>query len=172
MIFSLNGHERMPLEKVFKERMVEKTEAIAMERPIEELGHQGTSEQHDRQYSVAQAYHAVEQLPTNSSVLLAEQVMTAPVVTSTPEMRISDALQNVMTFFSLPPQETAMKHQDSERTFKDPVCGMEVSRLSAVEAYDYQGKTYYFCSGHCREVFEAEPEKHLRHHRQHGVKRK
>lgn len=62
-----------------------------------------------------------------------------------------------------------MKHQDSERTFKDPVCGMEVSRLTAIETYDYQGKTYYFCSGGCREAFETEPEKYLRHHRQHGM---
>lgn len=63
-----------------------------------------------------------------------------------------------------------MKHQDTERTFKDPVCGMEVSRLTAIEECDYQGKTYYFCSGGCRVAFEVEPKKYLRHHRQHGVK--
>jgi len=63
-----------------------------------------------------------------------------------------------------------MKHQGSERTFKDPVCGMEVSRLTAVEEMDHQGKTYYFCSGNCRQAFEAEPENYLRRHRQHGVK--
>jgi YHS domain-containing protein len=63
-----------------------------------------------------------------------------------------------------------MKHQGSERTFKDPVCGMEVSRLTAVEEMDYQGKTYYFCSGYCRQAFETEPENYLRRHRQHGVK--
>lgn len=34
-----------------------------------------------------------------------------------------------------------MKHQDSEITFKDPVCGMEVSRPTAIEDCDYQGKT-------------------------------
>jgi YHS domain-containing protein len=45
-----------------------------------------------------------------------------------------------------------MKHQGSERTFKDPVCGMEVSRLTAVEEMDHQGKTYYFCSGNCRQA--------------------
>lgn len=63
-----------------------------------------------------------------------------------------------------------MKHQDSEKTFKDPVCGMELSRTTAIEAFEYQGKTYYFCAGVCREAFEAEPEKYLRHHRQHGLK--
>ncbi len=63
-----------------------------------------------------------------------------------------------------------MKKQDNERNFKDPVCGMEVSRLTAIEEMEYQGKTYYFCSGGCREAFEAEPEKYLRQHRQHGMR--
>ena len=65
-----------------------------------------------------------------------------------------------------------MKHQDDESAFKDPVCGMEVSRLTAIADMDYEGKTYYFCSEGCREAFEAEPEKYLKRHRQHGVKQK
>lgn len=65
-----------------------------------------------------------------------------------------------------------MEHQKNERSYKDPVCGMEVSRLTAVEEAEYQGKTYYFCAGICREAFEAEPDKYIHHHRQHGVKQK
>ncbi|MCO6411222.1 MAG: YHS domain-containing protein [Thiogranum sp.] len=65
-----------------------------------------------------------------------------------------------------------MKHQDDERTFKDPVCGMAVSRLSAIATTDYEGKTYYFCSGGCRDAFEAEPGKYLKHHRQHGLEQR
>ena len=61
-----------------------------------------------------------------------------------------------------------MKHQDDERAFKDPVCGMEVSRLTAIAETGYEGKTYYFCSDACREAFEAEPGKYVKHHRQHG----
>lgn len=49
---------------------------------------------------------------------------------------------------------------------------MEVSRLTAIVDMDYEGKTYYFCSGDCREKFEAQPEKYLKHHRQHGVNQK
>ena len=60
--------------------------------------------------------------------------------------------------------------QNNEPVFKDPVCGMEVSRTTAIEECDYQGKTYYFCAGSCREAFEAEPEKYIQQHRQHGVK--
>lgn len=65
-----------------------------------------------------------------------------------------------------------MKQQSNERSFKDPVCGMEVSRTTAIEECVYQGKTYYFCAGTCLEAFEAEPEKYLRQHRQHGIKKK
>jgi len=65
-----------------------------------------------------------------------------------------------------------MKHPNNEPSFKDPVCGMEVSRLTAIDECDYQGKTYYFCAGSCRETFEAEPEKYVGHHRQHGLKLK
>lgn len=35
-----------------------------------------------------------------------------------------------------------MKQQSNERRFKDPVCGMEVSRTTAIEEFIYQGKTY------------------------------
>ena len=63
-----------------------------------------------------------------------------------------------------------MKHQGNERSFKDPVCGMEVGRMTARDAFEYQGKTYYFCATTCREAFETEPEKYIRHHRQHGLK--
>lgn len=65
-----------------------------------------------------------------------------------------------------------MKRQRNERSFKDPVCGMEVSRTTAIDEFVYQGKTYYFCAGICRQEFEAEPEKYLRHHRQHGIQQR
>lgn len=62
-----------------------------------------------------------------------------------------------------------MKQQGNARSFKDPVCGMEVSRKTAIEESVYQGKTYYFCAGSCRAAFDAEPEKYLKPHRQHGM---
>jgi len=65
-----------------------------------------------------------------------------------------------------------MKHQSSERIFKDPVCGMEVSRMTAIEELVYQGKNYYFCARSCLEAFEAEPEKYIPQHRQRGIKQK
>lgn len=65
-----------------------------------------------------------------------------------------------------------MIRRDEEKAFKDPVCGMEVSRLTAIAETDYEGKAYYFCSAGCLEAFEAEPGTYLKPHRQHGVKQK
>jgi Cu(I)/Ag(I) efflux system membrane fusion protein len=45
---------------------------------------------------------------------------------------------------------------------KDPVCGMEVDPKApdAIKT-EHHGKTYYFCSDHCKKSFEANPEKYL-----------
>jgi YHS domain-containing protein len=43
----------------------------------------------------------------------------------------------------------------------DPVCGMQVDEKSAAATYEYQGKTYYFCSPGCKASFAKEPEKYL-----------
>ena len=42
------------------------------------------------------------------------------------------------------------------RGVTDPVCGMTVDRAKAVTAV-HGGKTYSFCSEHCRHAFEADP---------------
>jgi YHS domain-containing protein len=63
-------------------------------------------------------------------------------------------------------------NRNHETSFKDPVCGMEVSRTTAIEEFVFLGKTYYFCAGICREAFEAEPDKYIHRHRQHGIKPK
>ncbi|MBI2313927.1 MAG: heavy metal translocating P-type ATPase [Betaproteobacteria bacterium] len=43
----------------------------------------------------------------------------------------------------------------------DPVCGMTVDEQSAARTLVHEGKTYYFCSGHCRSEFEKNPAAHL-----------
>lgn len=43
----------------------------------------------------------------------------------------------------------------------DPVCGMEVSEETEFRV-EYGGKTYYFCSPHCKAQFEANPEKYIK----------
>jgi Cu+-exporting ATPase len=41
----------------------------------------------------------------------------------------------------------------------DPVCRMTVDPAEAAGSFDYQGKTYLFCSKHCLARFKAEPAK-------------
>src|SRR5689334_23075463 len=39
----------------------------------------------------------------------------------------------------------------------DPVCGMTVDPATAAGRYDYEGKTFWFCSRHCLDKFRADP---------------
>ena len=43
----------------------------------------------------------------------------------------------------------------------DPVCTMQVDTADAQFTTEYDGKTYYFCSEHCKEEFESDPEEYL-----------
>lgn len=43
----------------------------------------------------------------------------------------------------------------------DPVCGMTVNQETAAGAFEYKGKTYYFCSKHCVHRFSDNPEQFL-----------
>lgn len=66
-------------------------------------------------------------------------------------------------------EDILMKPERNEPEVRDPVCGMVVSRSGACEEVVLGGKTYYFCSGSCREKFEEQPEAFIKRHRQHGV---
>ncbi len=50
---------------------------------------------------------------------------------------------------------------------KDLVCEMNVSEATAKAATVYQGKTYYFCSALCKQLFDREPQKYILHSEQH-----
>jgi len=43
----------------------------------------------------------------------------------------------------------------------DPVCGMTVDPATSKHRFDYQGRTYHFCSVGCRTKFAAAPETYL-----------
>jgi uncharacterized protein len=43
------------------------------------------------------------------------------------------------------------------RGVNDPVCGMRVDRANALQA-QHAGRTYYFCSEHCRAQFLEQPD--------------
>lgn len=58
-----------------------------------------------------------------------------------------------------------MKHsaccEKTERSHRDPVCGMTVSEESAKGHLRHQEKDYYFCSLGCHQKFSADPGKYL-----------
>ncbi|HSP63163.1 MAG TPA: YHS domain-containing protein, partial [Pyrinomonadaceae bacterium] len=39
----------------------------------------------------------------------------------------------------------------------DPVCGMTVGKQTAAASFEHDGERYFFCSGHCLEVFRKDP---------------
>lgn len=43
---------------------------------------------------------------------------------------------------------------------KDPVCGMQIDESKAAGKSEYNGKTYHFCSDHCKATFDQEPAKY------------
>ena len=49
----------------------------------------------------------------------------------------------------------------AENMAVDPVCGMQVAKDKAV-TYEYEGKTYYFCSETCRDQFAADPSAYMK----------
>ena len=42
---------------------------------------------------------------------------------------------------------------------KDPVCGMEVGAAGSLKS-EYGGRTFYFCSDHCKKKFDQDPARH------------
>jgi Cu+-exporting ATPase len=55
------------------------------------------------------------------------------------------------------------QHPDggSAAEVKDPVCGMDVVPATAAGSVDHRGRTYYFCSRHCVEKFQADPARYV-----------
>lgn len=43
---------------------------------------------------------------------------------------------------------------------KDPVCGMVVDSEKAAGSSEFQGRSYFFCSGGCKASFDADPAKY------------
>jgi YHS domain-containing protein len=43
---------------------------------------------------------------------------------------------------------------------RDPVCGMIVDEEKTELQSTYEGKTFYFCSSHCKATFDKAPQKY------------
>ncbi len=58
-------------------------------------------------------------------------------------------------------QPKGVEYKEEKRvTVKDPVCGMEIEPATAYGKTEYAGKSFYFCSKHCEEEFNKNPEKY------------
>ncbi len=51
---------------------------------------------------------------------------------------------------------------EATATVHDPICHMDIAPASAAGITDYNGSTYYFCSGGCKKDFDADPEGSLK----------
>jgi len=60
----------------------------------------------------------------------------------------------------------ALFYLTARRGATDPVCGMKVDRSKALRA-QHAGRTFFFCSEHCRSQFETDPEGYTRTHGSH-----
>src|SRR4051812_8965064 len=49
----------------------------------------------------------------------------------------------------------------TEDPMRDPVCGMQVEADSAAGHTVHAGTTYYFCSSHCADRFESDPDRYV-----------
>lgn len=63
-----------------------------------------------------------------------------------------------------PHEEAPVRHHGHQHTpstdIVDPVCGMSVSPATAAQSREVAGVTYYFCSAHCANTFDADPDRY------------
>jgi acetoin utilization protein AcuB len=90
----LNSHEVMPLMQLFKPRNVKKTEKVRSDHRVENHEERRQS----RESGIAmQSYHAIDGLHQDTQILLANQVMTSPVITIKSNDSIDDSLKLFQT---------------------------------------------------------------------------
>lgn len=51
-------------------------------------------------------------------------------------------------------------------TYRDPVCGMQVTSEDAKGKSEYKGHTYYFCSAEDKRAFDKEPERYVKQNKE------
>jgi len=55
------------------------------------------------------------------------------------------------------PEDGSSKWEGAMAMVTDPVCGMRIDTDDAAATAEYDGKTFYFCSGACHDAFVANP---------------
>ncbi len=52
--------------------------------------------------------------------------------------------------------------QQEEGMVVDPVCGMKLDKEKAAATYQFEGKTYYFCTEECKDKFAESPDQYVK----------
>ncbi|MFA4917822.1 MAG: heavy metal translocating P-type ATPase [Thermodesulfovibrionales bacterium] len=82
----------------------------------------------------------------------------------TPEAYLQEKPKSLLlNIMSNPPAPPSAKGGEVGFSGKDPVCGMNVDPSATSLKYEFQGETYFFCSRHCLDKFQKDPEKYLSH---------
>lgn len=79
-----------------------------------------------------------------------------------PMQQVHQPLVGISSKKSSLPVMTHEHHHYEEASVIDPVCGMTVNPESAAGSFKHKGKTYHFCSKHCLNKFQANPESYLK----------
>ena len=93
MVYGLGGHELMPLKRLFRPGVADKTRATSPVHGINREGNHDEPREYQQQGIAEQAYRAIEHLSQDNPVLFAHQIMTSPVVTLTPQSAVIEALK-------------------------------------------------------------------------------
>tara|TARA_R110001583_G_scaffold6774_4_gene34047 strand:+ start:450 stop:1085 length:636 start_codon:yes stop_codon:yes gene_type:complete len=94
----LNGHESMPHTEIVKEPRVEKMQTIVPDHAIdEEEEHRNNMAKQEQRHVAAKAYKSTNDLPQTDYIVLAEQIMTSPVVTLNADATVNDVLKLFQT---------------------------------------------------------------------------
>jgi len=56
--------------------------------------------------------------------------------------------------------------QDTKKLNRDPVCGMSVKEETTTVKTKYKDRIYYFCSSHCKTLFQENPTKYVERNKQ------
>ena len=59
------------------------------------------------------------------------------------------------------PEGRGHSHSSTADSVRDPVCGMLVDPHTLPHRHQFEGRTYYFCSGGCLSKFKADPKRFL-----------
>lgn len=80
-VYGLNGHELMPLDRVFTQRGTEKAAAITPAAPPRDRDVRTRQRNREKRSSVQKVYHEIEDLAEAAPAVSAKQIMTVPVTT-------------------------------------------------------------------------------------------